>query len=106
LELLEKALSIKPKRIPALHEKALCLIDLKRYNEAIKTLDEILEIDSNDFTAYYNKACAYSLLNDKLNAINNLKKAIELNPDFKFLAMDDKDFDNIRSEEEFKNLIK
>jgi len=40
-------------------------------------------------------ACAYALLNEKENAILSLKKAIEINPDYKFLAMDDENLKDI-----------
>lgn len=50
---------------------------------------------------YYIKSCAYALLKDKKNALFNLKKAIETNIEFKFLAMDDRDFEYIKDDEEF-----
>ncbi len=103
LDLLDKALSID--YFLVLHEKAYCLLELNKIDEAISIYDEILINNPNDATAYYNRACAYSLKNDKDKAIEDLKKAIELNMDFKFLAMDDRDFDNIRDSDEFKKLI-
>lgn len=90
---------------PALHEKAYCLLELNKLEEAISIYDEILNNNPNDARAYYNRACAYSLKNEKDKAISDLKMAIELNINYKFLAMDDRDFDNIRDSEEFKKLI-
>jgi hypothetical protein len=51
--------------------------------------------------AYYIESCAYALLRDKKNAILNLRKAIETNIEFKLLAMDDRDFEYIKDDEEF-----
>ncbi len=102
-DLLDKILSID--YFFALHEKAYCLLELNKIDEAISMYDEILMINPNDARAYYNRACAYSLKNKKDKAIDDLKRAIELNIDYKFLAMDDRDFDNIRDSDEFKKLI-
>lgn len=103
LKLIEKAQSID--YTFGLHEKAYCLLELKRFDEAIEVLNEIIEANPNDARAYYNRACAYSLKNEQDKAIYDLKKAIELNIDYKFMAMDDKDFDNIRENQEFKKLL-
>jgi len=56
-------------------------------NESIRICDEIIKKNINLGEAYYIKSCAYALLRDKKNAILNLRKAIETNIEFKFLAM-------------------
>ncbi|MEO0213851.1 MAG: tetratricopeptide repeat protein [candidate division WOR-3 bacterium] len=59
LELLEKALKVKPDYKDALLEKAFILIEKNNLN-------------SEDATAYYNRACAYALIGDKKNWIINI----------------------------------
>lgn len=53
----------------------------------------------------YNKACLESLRNNKEKAIENLKKAIELEPESKSYAKEEHDFDNARDSKEFQELI-
>jgi len=60
-------------------------------NESIRICDEIIKNNINLGEAYYIKSCAYALLRDKKNAI------IE----YKFLAMDDRDFKHIKDDKEF-----
>jgi hypothetical protein len=44
-------------------------------------------------------------VNNKKQAINCLKKAIDLNKDIKKIASEEEDFKSIRNDEEFKALI-
>lgn len=67
--------------------------------------DKAIEIDSDNFSAWYNKACAYSLKRDKENMLKNLVKAIELDPDFKEKAKRDEDFKNFWDDEDFKKIV-
>jgi hypothetical protein len=56
--------------------------------------------------AYYNKACNYALQNNLELAIDNLKKAIEFVPQkYQNLAKTDPDFDKIRGEKQFQELL-
>ncbi len=57
--------------------------------------------------AWYNKACSYSLQGNIEQAIENLKTAISLNLDkYREMAKTDSDFDAIREDERFQELIK
>lgn len=85
--------------------RAFILIQLGDYDMAIINCDRSLELDSNFYNAYYNKACAFSLKNDKLQAVDNLSGAINGDSKYKELAKTDSDFDKIRNSNEFKELI-
>jgi hypothetical protein len=50
-------------------------------------------------------ACYYSLQNKKVKALENLKKAIELNSKYKEKAKKDEDFKNLWQDEDFKKLV-
>ena len=84
--------------------KALCLRRIGKIDEALKVLDQI--IDKKFDVAFYNKACYYSLLGKKAQAIDNLKRAIELNTKNKDDALKDPDFSNIAKTPEFEKLTK
>ena len=72
----------------------------------IKICNKIIEIDIAFHSAYYNKACAYSIKKDSEKAIKFLRKSILLEPHSKELAKKDEDFDSIKELNEFKELTK
>ncbi len=73
--------------------------------KALACADTIIARDTTSFEAYYNKACLYARMNDKENALQNLKKSFELgNRHFGHISRDT-DLDNIRDTDEFKALI-
>jgi tetratricopeptide (TPR) repeat protein len=53
----------------------------------------------------YDFSCMYALMNDIDNALKYFSEAINLNPDFKETAIDDEDFNNIRNNSGFKELL-
>ena len=80
--------------------------DEKDYEKAVESFDKALQIQEDYAQVYFNKACTQSLKGDKDEAIESLKKAIELEPG-KFIekAKTDKDLDEIRNEKEFLKII-
>ncbi len=73
--------------------------------KAIACIDTIIARDTTSFDGYYNKACLYSRMNDKENALRYLRKSLELgNRHFGHISRDI-DLDNIRNTDEFKALI-
>ncbi|WP_373528613.1 tetratricopeptide repeat protein [Nostoc sp.] len=67
--------------------------------------DQAINIKPDDHDAWYNKACSYSLLGNLDLAIENLQQAINLNPECREMAKTDTDFDNIREDRQFQDLI-
>jgi len=101
----DKALEINPDDDNSWNSRGLALAKLRRYEEAIKCYDKALEINPDDDYAWYNKACAYALQNNIDLALENLKKAISLNPECRKIAKNDEDFDSIRDNQCFQELI-
>ena len=56
--------------------------------------------------AHYNIACIYALRDQKILAIESLKRGVGLNEKFARMARIDRDFLNISNSEEFQNTIK
>jgi len=103
LEYAEKAIVENRIYWPAHNQKAIALRHLGRMEEAIKTLEEIIEEDKSYSYAHYNLACYHSLKsvkepNLKEKAVNYYKEAIRLNSRFKESAKTDNDLDAIRNE--------
>lgn len=102
----EKAIELNPSFVPAWLNKGNSLKKLKRYEEAISACEKAIELNPNKASAWYNKACYYSLLNNNLEeVINNLKKAINLDRGYITKANTDSDFDSVRDNERFKQLL-
>lgn len=84
--------------------QALCR--LGRYLEALTSYNNALEIDPDFDAAFYGKAAAYALQAELELALSNLKQAIGLSPDeYRTLAKLDSDFDRIRDDMRFQQLV-
>jgi hypothetical protein len=64
-----------------------------------------LKIEPHYHYAYYNKACAYALQENISLTIENLKQAMNLDSKYIELAKTDTDFDKIRHDSRFIDLI-
>ncbi|MEN9569146.1 MAG: hypothetical protein RL172_377 [Bacteroidota bacterium] len=63
-------------------EKAIALYDLGKYEEAVKTLQTALTIKSTYEEAYYWLGRCYEKLNNKKEAINQYKNALQFSGDY------------------------
>ena len=64
-----------------------------------------MELDANYARAYYLRACLKSVQNNKLEAIKELKLALNLDKNLLNDAKTDPDLKNIRESKEFKELL-
>ena len=101
----DQALKIKPDKHEAWNNRGNALFNLGRYEEAITSYDQALKIKPDDANAYYNKACTYAQLENISLALDNLKQAINLDSQFLEDAKTDTDFDKIRNDRRFINLL-
>ncbi|AFY70375.1 Tetratricopeptide TPR_1 repeat-containing protein [Thalassoporum mexicanum PCC 7367] len=76
-----------------------------KLEEAIDSYDKAIEIKPNYAVLYYDRGGLYSLQGNVIKAIQDLKKAIELDSTHLNMVKTDKDFDNIRDDDRFKALI-
>lgn len=102
----KKALVYDPDNSNLWNAIGVAFIKLNNIDQAILYLNKSKEINDSLPDPYYNLSCAYSLNKDTESAIKYFKKAIELKPEFKIKALKDSDFDNIRDNKLFKNLLK
>lgn len=105
IECFDKALEGNPRNVETWNIKGMALGNLDKYKEAVESFDRAVEIDSNFDGAWYNKACFESKKGNIDNAITSLKKAIEINKECIEMANREKDFDNIKDDKRFIQLL-
>jgi len=116
----EKALQMNPELVNAWSGKGKTLDRLKRYEEALDLYDKViqlnpeawscfekvLKIQPDSSSLYYNQAFYYIAQGQIELVLENLKRAIQLQPKImRDKAQTHSDFDAIREDERFKKLI-
>ena len=90
---------------PELWEPLRPLYDAGQYAEAADQGRELLEAHPGYGDLFYNVACCESLAGRTADALRDLVRAVDTSESFRELARDDADFDPIRSEPAFQELI-
>jgi hypothetical protein len=80
------------------------LYEAGRYAEAADRGRELLEAHPHP-ALFYNVACCESLAGRRADALEDLQRAVELSEHCRALAKDDSDFDSIRDEPAFSELM-
>jgi tetratricopeptide (TPR) repeat protein len=81
------------------------LYEAGRYAEIADRGAELIAAHPEYPDLIYNLACCESLAGRKAGAIEHLRLAIDGSPRFRSMAADDSDFDQVRDEPEFKELM-
>ena len=81
------------------------LYESGKYAEAADRGRELIEAHPEYAGPLYNLACCESLAGRTDDAIKHLRLAIDRNEPFRALAAEDSDFDPIRDEAAFKELV-
>ena len=76
-----------------------------KYDEVADRGREVLEANPEYAGVAYNVACAESLAGRKEDALEHLRMAVERSDQLRKLAADDSDFEAIREEPRFKELV-
>ena len=101
----DQALKIKPDDHTAWNNRGNALDDLGKLEEAISSFDNALKFKPDDAATYYNKACTYALQKNISLALENLKQAINLDYQYLEKAKTNTDFDKIRNDRRFIDLL-
>lgn len=105
VEVYDEILKIRPGDLEALTYKADAVMEMREFHWALSLCNRVLELDSSNAHALYQRACAYSCLGAEEQAINDLERAVEDSVSLKELAAEEKDFENLRGNERFELLI-
>jgi tetratricopeptide (TPR) repeat protein len=73
---------------------------------ALHLFQRAIQVDPNFAFSYYNASCIHATKKEKDKALEYLKKATALDKNFKEKAREDEDFNNLRGEKEFEEILK
>lgn len=97
--------AINAAKLNEMREKALKLLEGKKFAESIALYQQILEVEPDDDTSIYNLACAYALTKENAKAVATLRKSVEAGF-IKFGHIEkDPDLDGLRQDPEFQKLM-
>ncbi|MCX8064981.1 MAG: tetratricopeptide repeat protein [Candidatus Hydrogenedentes bacterium] len=104
-ECYKKAISLNEEDISAWNNYGNFLVDIKNYEEAEKVYKKAIEIFPEHGKPQYNLAALMAIKGDYESAIKWLKEALKYNPELRREAKIDKDFDILRGDPRFEELI-
>ncbi len=77
----------------------------KNYEQALDCVEKAIDSNPADGMSWYNKACYNSLLNHIPEAIESLKRSIEIDVKNAKKAVRDRDFENVRADEGYRRIV-
>lgn len=101
----QKAIKIKPDFERAWNSLGNAFYHSHQYTEAITAYDHALQLEPNLANTWYNRACCRALQGHVELAIDSLKQAIEINPNFRKQAKTDADLESIRNSVRFPEIL-
>lgn len=102
----DNALAIKPDCYKSWNNRGIALSYLNRHQEAIASYQHATALKPFDPHPHYNQACCYGLQANIEKAIDHLQQAIALEEQFREMAKTDLDFDSIRNDQRFQDLLR
>ena len=102
----DNALKVESENDELWKSRSVALRKLGRYEEALTSCEKALQINPENPRIYYSKALTYSLKNDLELALETLQQIIQIDPEgCPEVMKTHPDFDNIRSDPRFQELI-
>ena len=105
-EQFKRCLELKKDDPRVLYNLGNSYFDLGQYEKSITEYKKVIELYPNYINGYYNIACAFGLLRNKEETYNYLGQAIERGYKNKSNIESSEEFEFIREESRFKNLLK
>jgi len=105
IEDFSRANELDPRLTVAYVYRGLAYFNLGRSEEAVEAYEEAIKLDPRFSVAYYQLARLYARQGDNEKAVSDLKKAINLNPELRTKARSDNEFEKIRQQQDFIDLI-
>ena len=104
IRLYDEILAIRPDDIEAITYKADAAIELEEFEWALKLSNQAMEFDTHYSLAYWQRACAYTGLDEFDAALDDIRCAIDMNPSLKEQLYDEEAFIALHKLSEFKQI--
>ncbi|MDA0127822.1 hypothetical protein OH458_07015 [Vibrio sp. MarTm2] len=105
IDVYDEILNIRPGDLEALTYKADAAMEIKEYNWALSLCNRVLELDTTNGPALYQRACAFSRLGVEEQAIEDLEHAIEVTPSIRDLINTEPDLEGLHGNPHFDALL-
>lgn len=105
IDVYDEILTIRPGDLEALTYKADAAMEIKEYNWALSLCNRVLELDTSNGPALYQRACAFSRLGIEEQAIEDLEHAIETSPSIRELINTEPDLEGLHGNPRFDALL-
>ena len=102
---MDRALEIEPDKNEAWDIRNAALNSLGKYKNASASQGNLLGIDQKSANILYGFACFCAVQNNIEKSLEKLSQAINLDPQFRENAKKETDFDQIRSDRRFQELL-
>ncbi len=97
--------SPRPKELDDFYNHGIMQLNNENFKEALKYFDKAISFDSKSEKVLYAKAAALALNGNKEEAVSSLRAAIKYEPQNRIRAKVDPDFDSLRTDSEFNEMI-
>ncbi|KGY12039.1 TPR repeat containing protein [Vibrio tubiashii] len=105
IDVYDEILTIRPGDLEALTYKADAAMEIREYHWALSLCNRVLELDTTNGPALYQRACAYSRLGVEEQAIEDLELAIEASPSIRELINTEPDLEGLHGNPRFDALL-
>jgi tetratricopeptide (TPR) repeat protein len=105
LDIHEKALALDRADPTTPMNRGIVLLRMGLIDEALAAFGQALDLQPGHGTALYNRACLYALQEQPDNALDDLRTAIAGDTKFQQMARADSDFDTVRNDPRFQELV-
>lgn len=102
---MEEAWSRDQELYHALFLKSMCLCKLGQLEDAIRVATHVIDLNPRDDEARYNRACYYGQCGDWDRAFDDLRIAVEMDTEWRDAALEDEDFDPVRTHDVFRQIV-
>jgi tetratricopeptide (TPR) repeat protein len=105
VQVYDEILKIRPGDLEALTYKADAVMEMEEYHWAMSLCNRVLDLDSNNGPALYQRACALARLGAEEQAIEDLLRAVNLSPSLKELIAEEADFEMLHGNVKFDEML-
>ena len=101
----QAALALRPGDLKARNNLGIAYMQLAMDDRAMAAFEEVLRLDGAYGLAYYNLACVHARAGRVAEAVDHLRRAVEIEPRAREWARTDGDFDSIRESPPFRRQL-